>query len=546
VKPTRARRNTSGRRLGARGIAALVVVSAAALALSACGSSSSSGAGGTATSNGSGSGDKAKLQTINLAYNADMQVPDPDIFYELEGNSVVTSVYEGLVRYKPNSTVIEGALATSWTISPDGKTYTFHLRPGVKFHDGTPFNSAAMKFSFQRRTKVNSAPAYMLADVTSYDTPNPLTIVVHLDQPVSSFMDYMAAPYGPKAVSPTLVNAHEVKGDSAQGYLKTHDAGTGPYMITGFDLGIKYTLSAFNGYWGGAPDVKTITMSIIPDISTQELKLQSGELSMIMHGLSTNDISSLEGQGFEVHRFPAFFKAWIMVNENKGVFKDKALRLALASAVDKKQLTSEVFGDNATVSTQFYPAGELPPPDAADTPTFDPTKLADAVKGLSNKKVDIGFSSDDPRNGRLAELVQTELQAAGLDATVRGIPIAQVFDLPNHPDQAPDLLLSTVNPDAASPETWARIFANTKGSLNWEQCSVPAADAQMDKGLHATTKSAVDAAYAQAGSDLISDGCFITIADVKDVVVAEKGYTNFLHQMPTVFTVRFGSLKIAG
>ena len=99
-----------------------------------------------------------------------MQVPDPDIFYELEGNSVTTSVYEGLVRYKPNSTVIEGALATKWVISPDGLTYTFTLRPNVKFHDGTPLNSEAMKFSFERRTKVNSAPAYMLADVTSRTT----------------------------------------------------------------------------------------------------------------------------------------------------------------------------------------------------------------------------------------------------------------------------------------------------------------------------------------------------------------------------------------
>src|SRR5258705_11468477 len=99
-----------------------------------------------------------------------------------------------------------------------------------------------LNLSSNRSIMFNSGPAYMLADVISYDTPDPLTIVVHLDQPVSSFMDYMAAPYGPKGVSPTLVKAHEVKGDSAQGYLKTHDAGTGPYMITGFDLGIKYTL----------------------------------------------------------------------------------------------------------------------------------------------------------------------------------------------------------------------------------------------------------------------------------------------------------------
>jgi peptide/nickel transport system substrate-binding protein len=517
---------------------------ATAVVLAGCGSSGSSN--GNASSSGTVSpSDAAALADVHLAFNADMQVPDPDIFYELEGNAVVTSIYEGLVRYKPDSTAIEGALAQSWTVSSDGMTYTFKLRPGMTFHDGTPVNSAALKSSFERRTKVNSAPAYMLADVKSYGTPDANTFVITLDQPVSAFMDYLAAPYGPKAVSPALIAAHQVNGDEAQGWLKTHDAGTGPFTITDFQLGVRYTLTRYDAYWGGKPDVAKITIDIIPDISTQELKLESGDLSMIIHGLSTDDITSLEGKGFQVQRFPALFKAWIMVNENKGIFKDKALRLALASAVDKKTLTSEVFGDNATPSTQYYPAGELPEGQAADTPTLDPSKLADAVKGLSDKKVDVGYSSDDPRNGRLAELVQTELQAAGLNATVRGIPIAQVFDLPNHKDQAPDLLLSTVNPDAAAPETWVRIFGNTKGSLNWEQCSEPDADKAMDAGLHATESATIAADYAKAGQLLIDDGCYITIADVKEVIVAKKGYTNFHHQLPTVFTVRFGDLKIS-
>ena len=111
------------------------------------------------------------------------------------------------------------------------------------------------------------------------------------------------------------------------------------------------------------------------------------------------------------------------------------------------------------------------------------------MKDLSDKKVDLAYSSDDPRNGRAqAEFVQTELQAAGLDATVRGIPIAQVFDLPNHPDQAPDLLLSTVNPDAASPETVGLHLQPTRRAQfgTGSKRSVPAADAaDGHTGLHA-------------------------------------------------------------
>jgi peptide/nickel transport system substrate-binding protein len=114
---------------------------------------------------------------VNLAFTADMGVPDPDIFYSLEGNVVITSVYEGLVQYANNSSTIVPDLATSWTISPNGLTYTFHLRPHVMFHDGSgPMTSADVEASFKRRAALGatSPPGYMVADIASYGTPSPL------------------------------------------------------------------------------------------------------------------------------------------------------------------------------------------------------------------------------------------------------------------------------------------------------------------------------------------------------------------------------------
>jgi peptide/nickel transport system substrate-binding protein len=369
--------------------------------------------------------------------------------------------------------------------------------------------------------------------------------VVHLKDPVSPFLDYLAAPYGPKVSSSAVLTAH-AGSDMDQTWLKTHDAGTGPFTMSDFVPGDHYTLTRFDGYWGGKAAVSEIHIAILPDISTQQLELKGGQLQMILHGLSKDDIASYEGNSkFQVQRFPALFKTWLMVNDNKGVFKDQALRTALQSAINRQQIVDQVYGKDAALSTQIYPAGELPAGMATDSPKYDPTVLANAVKGLSNKKVDLAYSSDDARNQRDAEIIQTELQAAGLNATVRGIPIAQVFDLPNPADQAPDLLLSTVNPDAAHPDTWARIFMNTKGTLNWLLCSVPAADAQMDIGLHTTDTTSMQTAYGKAGDLLVQSGCFDSIADVKDVVVAQAGYSNWVHQLPTLFTVRFGDLKLS-
>lgn len=533
---------------------ALVAVGVAAvLAASACGSSNSSSSSPPSSSGPSGASGVTAPAVVNIGYVADMQVPDPDIFYEIEGNSVVTNVYEGLVQYGNDTTKIVPDLADSWTVATDGLTYTFKLHPGVQFHDGSgTMTSSDVVASFKRRAALGtvSQPGYMVAPIASYGTPDPLTFVVHLKQPVSAFLDYLAAPYSPK-VEDAAGLAKYAGTDTDQTYLKTHDLGTGPYTMTEFVPGDHYTLTAFPGWWGGKPQVSEVKIHILPDVSTQQLELKGGQLQMILHGLSKDDVKSYESdRRFQVQRFVANFKTWLMVNENKGIFKDAALRTALRSAIDKQQIVDQVYGSDATISMQYYPTGELAPALAADTPKFDPSLLAKAVSGLSNKKVDLAYSSDDARNQRDAEIIQTELQAAGLDATVRAIPIAQAFDLPNHPDQAPDLLLATLNPDASHPDTWARIFSytwdGTNGTLNWLKCSVPAADKAMDAGLAATSLPDIQADYGRAGDLLAASGCFDTIADVKDVVVADAGYSNWVHEPPALYTVRFGDLKLSG
>lgn len=501
--------------------------------------------GSSDDADGGGGGGTAS-DVVNLAFNADMQVPDPDIFYEIEGNAVTTSAYEGLVRYKPDSTEIEGALAETFDVAPDGLTYTFHLRSGVTFHDGTALDAAAVQGSFERRTDVDSAPAYMLADVASYETPDASTFVVKLTKPVSAFLDYLAAPYGPKAVSPKVLADHGGT-DFGQEWLKTHDAGTGPFTMTDFVPAEHYTLTRYDDYWGGKPEVSAINISIIPDISTQRLKLEGGELSMIIHGLSLSDIESLSKKSeLAVERFPALFKSLVFVNDNKGPFVDKGLRNALQQAVDKATITSEVYGDNGTVSTQFLPAGELPDGKGMDDAKYDPTVLKGLVAGLSDKKVDLAYSSDDARNQRGAELLQTELSAVGFQVTTRAIPIAQVFNLPAVPDEAPDLLYATVNPDAAHPDTWLRIFNSTDGALNWLQCSSPEADAAMDAGLASTTDADVESHYADSVDAIVDAGCVINIADVREVIVYNKAFSNLVHQLPSLFTIKFGLLKVGG
>jgi peptide/nickel transport system substrate-binding protein len=508
----------------------VTAMTACALLLAACGSSSSAGKTPGSTTGRANGGST----TLRVAFQADMGAPDPDVFYATEGLMVTTNVYDGLLRYANNSTTIEPDLASLPTVSADKVTYTFHLHPQVLFHDGTAFNAKAVAFSFARRIKINQGPAYMLAHVKRLDLPNPLTVVVHLNQPVSAFLDYLASPFGPKMMSPTAITAQTVKGDEAQGWLQTHDAGSGPYEITSWKTNQGYVLSRFAKYWGPAPPIPEVDISILPDISTQQLELRSGQLDMITHGLDTQALDGFaHSSTFSVHTYPTELKAILFVNPHRGPFVTQKAREALEQAIDKATITSRVFGPYGVASTQIYPAGELPPSVTTSTVRYDTSALKALVPALPNKSVDIGYDSTDPRNSLVAELLQLELQGIGLQATDRAIPVAQIFTLSAHPNDAPTILIQTTNPDAAHPDTWARIYMGSQGGANYLACADPAVDSALNAGLAASSTTAEQAGYGAAGNEIVKNGCFIDIADVQDTIVS-KSNLNGLGHVPSI------------
>jgi peptide/nickel transport system substrate-binding protein len=305
-------------------------------------------------------------------------------------------------------------------------------------------------------------------------------------------------------------------------------------------------LTAYPEYWGTKPYYTTIDIHIVPNISTQEIELQNGQLSMSLHGLPVNAVNSFKSNSsFEVKELPLQLKSMLYVNPDIGIFESAAVRTALRSAIDKKSIVSSVYGNQlATVSSQAYPVGEFPKKLAQDNPKYDPSKLKSALAHASGSKtISLAYSTDDPNNQRVAEFVQTELSADGLNVTTHGVPIGQVFNYQSTPaSQLPNLLVWTVNPDDSHPDSWIRIFSSTNGSLNELHGTVPAADALMDAGLHSTDPATIRSDYAQAGTLVANSGEWISIADVRDTIVAPKGMTGFYSQPPTADTVVLGHL----
>ena len=152
-------------------------------------------------------------RVLTTAITADLSPLDPDTYYEAQGLPITQATYQTLLTYAPNSPKLEPLLATSWRESPDGLSYTFQLRRGVRFSDGTPFNAAAAVASFKRRTALKGGPSYQTAEIKSYATPGPYTLVIHMKVRVAPFLDYLASPYGPLMSSPTDAKRHDVGGE---------------------------------------------------------------------------------------------------------------------------------------------------------------------------------------------------------------------------------------------------------------------------------------------------------------------------------------------
>ncbi len=507
--------------------------------LAACGTSDPS----------SSSTSSVDTDVLRFAFLADMQVPDPDIFYEGEGLVVTLSCYDGLLRYKPDSAEFEGMLATDWEVSPDGLVYTFGLREDVTFHDGTPFDAAAMISSFERRMAVNQGPAYMLTTVASTEAPDPYTLVITLQNPLDPFLDYLACPWSPKAVSPALVAEHEQDGDLAQQWLTTNSAGTGPFQIVEFVTGSHYTLEAVPDYWGTPASFSQVRIEILPDVTTQRLKLEAGELDVVTKGLPIADIQSFaDDADFTVTTRPTALKSALYFNPNSGPFQDVELRKAVTVALDRAALIEPTYGEFGVVSTDFYPKGFLPDGAAPDDPTMDVSVLEALVPGLADTTIDFVYDEQGgATDRRLAELIQAQLAAAGLDVTVRGIPTSQAFAMFDTPeDQRPDLMLNVAGGDALNADTQLRIFFRTDAApLNWFNYSDPAIDAAMDAASSQPDSASADAGYAAVAELVIDQAWMVNLADLQDVVITPAGITNVVHDLAAARFVYLNELRPA-
>lgn len=487
------------------------------LGLAACSGGSSGGNGGT----------KARANGVLVdALLGDIgQPPDPSTFYAGNGIAIIKNVYEGLVQYKADTNQVQIApqLATSWSVNKSNDVYTFHLRHGVTFHDGTPFTSAAVGVSIARTADLKGGPSYMAAVVKSVATPDQFTAVVTLKESNSAFLSYLASPFSPKMFSPTGLTKNAGK-DRAQTYLKTHDLGSGPYELTTAQIGRKYVLTQYKNYWGPKSSFKTIELPVYTEVSAVELAFDKGDIDLLTNVLPSSSIKRYESKvGVNNYFLPMLTAALITTNPNKSFFKTQQARTAYMQAIDREKLVSQVLGKLASPATTIYAKGMIAGGADKQNITYDTSALKTYAKTLpASETMTIGYLSSNPNGQQMANIIAANMQALGVHAKAQGYTTAQLFSWPAHPTNGPDTFIDASNgPDGGDPYMWGHVFWDKSGGIDFLQCDSPAVDSQ----LNAAVKSGSHSQYVAAAEQYSALGCFMHLSNNNDWIIAKSWIT---------------------
>jgi peptide/nickel transport system substrate-binding protein len=356
---------------------------------------------------------------------ADSTTLDPAEIEWLEDMKITQSVYETLVAFKEESTQLEGRLAKSWSVSPDGRTAAFDLRPGVRFHDGTPLDSEAVVFSFQRVLdprhphRPKSVPyATSLAVIETVEASGPERVVFKLRHPSPTFLSVLTLPAA-AIVSPTAVRKHG-------GSFARHPVGTGRYQLAVWDPDVRMVLDSFPGYWGAKPPFPRVIVATVASPQTAIQKLRKGELHVVDHP-SLADISGLQKDPRTHARIgPSLNTCYLGFNLKRHPYSDRNFRRAVSLALDRQALIGLAYHDLAE------PAANLVPPalwkEVGPTREYE-VDLEKARECLGRVKMDSGeielVHMTFPRPYivepvRVAEFVKDRLRKIGLSVKLTG------------------------------------------------------------------------------------------------------------------------------
>jgi peptide/nickel transport system substrate-binding protein len=408
-----------------------------------------------------GAGKRAET-TLVFGTASDPVVLDGALVSDGESLRVIDQMFEGLVGLKPGTTQVEAALATKWSPSKNGLAWTFTLRKGVKFHDGTPFNANAVCFNFNRWYSFKGS--FQNPDATYYwqtvfggfknpekGNPGPdkslykgckargnYTVTIFLTHRSSSFFGALAlSNFG--IASPAALKKYDAdKGEVDDNgvfhptgtYSTQHPTGTGPFMFKSWSVGQKLELAKFAGYWGKKAKVDRVIFRPIANNAARLQALQTGEVQGY-DLVAPQDVPTIQGNSkLKVLSRPAFNVAYVGINQKKAPMDKLAVRQAVAYGLDRDAVVKSFYADRAAVAKEFMPPQVSGYAKDVATYKYDPDKSKQLLQSAGLKlpvEVDFWYPTSvsrpympDPK--RNFEAFSASLEKAGFSVKAHSAP----------------------------------------------------------------------------------------------------------------------------
>ena len=374
-----------------------------------------------------------------ITFNNDLTTLDPQVGYDWQNWSVIKSIFDGLMDYKPGTTELEPDLAESYTVSDDGLTYTFKLRDGVKFHTGRPMTSADVKYSFERAVNpATQSPGGgyfgMIAGfddvaggkattLSGIETPDDKTVVFKLTRPDATFLHLMAINFG------YVVPKEEVEKAGADWGKKP--VGTGAFKFVEWVPGQSIKLERNKDYFrAGVPYLDNSTVEFGQDPTVAVLRLKKGEIDIVGDGIPPAQFAELMADpankdliavGDQLHT------GYVTMNVTQPPFDNVKVRQAVNMAINKDRIVRLINNRAAPASQALPPAMPGYNPDNkgyAYGPEGAKKLLAEA--GVGEITTELYVMNVDP-NPRIAQAIQQDLAAVGIKAEIRSLAQAEVI-----------------------------------------------------------------------------------------------------------------------
>jgi ABC-type transport system substrate-binding protein len=349
---------------------------------------------------------------------------------ETDGESFYgsTQIFDTLVEFTPGTTAVQPALAEKWEVSDDGLEFTFYLRKGVKFHDGTDFNADAVKFSFDRQF-VESHPYFemgpwkywgymdMSSIVDSIEVVDDYTVKFYLQKVEAPFLANLAMDFA-AIVSPAAVEKFGAE-------FPSNPVGTGPFTFASWKKDDSIVLNGNKDYWGEGPYLDRLIIRVIPDATARYLALKNGEVDVIDFP-SADDLELMaEDANIELIQQPGLNVGYIAMNCEKEPFDNKLVRQAMNYAVDRQAIIDAVYGSAGQVAKNPIPPTMWSYNDDIVPYPYDPEK---AKALLTEAGYPDGFTTDlwampvarpyNPNARRIAEIVQADFAEIGVESEI--------------------------------------------------------------------------------------------------------------------------------